>query len=237
MIPATPKATNRKFKWAFVLLSQAGILLTISCSPDLTEKSRDTKIEIQDLQRKLVEARSREKALKQENNLARSLDPYLVIDFSAREMELKAKGRVLRSFKIKSLTMGMAHVPDAVQVLSEAKPIQKTDRPRLKPGEGEAATIEAAQKMLWGLDRMPQDFDLICRDGMILEIRALPSEESGSKPILFIKTLYQKTLNWYRHWKSSGGTQTPITQIWLDENDSRLLIWSLPKQLKILIIA
>ena len=117
----------------------------------------------------------------------------------------------------------------------EVKPIQKTERPKIKPGEGEAATAEAVQKNLWGLHRMPQDYDLVFQGGMILEIRALPSEQTGMATVKFLKTLYRRILDRYRHGKSSDPAQSQTIQLWLDEKDARLLFWSLPKKLNILI--
>jgi hypothetical protein len=237
MIPVFPKATSRKFQWAFILFIQAGILSMISCHSELSEQNGDTRTEKQKLQQKLVELRHKEKTLQQEYAVARNSEPYLMVRLSSNEVELKAKGRVLRTFKVKRLKSGLENIPDAVQLLSEVKPLQKADRPKIKAGEGADATAEAAQNMLWGLHRMPMDYDLVCRDGMILEFRALPSEESGMSPIKFIKTLYRRTLDWYRRGKKSDELQLKTIQVWMDENDSRLLFWSLPKQLKILVIA
>ena len=241
MIPVHPKTNGLKLQWALILFILAGILSTTSCHTELTEQqteqNADTKPEKQKLQQKLVEARRKEKALQQENTIARNSDLYLVIDLTNKEAELKAKGRSLRIFKIKRQQIRPGSIPDKVQVMSEVKPMQKVDRPKLEPGGGETATAEAAQKMLWGLHRMPQDYDLLCQDGMIFEFRALPSERTGSGPIRFIKTLYKRILDRYRNARSSDQVPLQAIQLWLDENDSRLLFWSIPKKLKIMVIA
>jgi hypothetical protein len=211
-----------------------GVLALSSCSPESAEKNAHTKTGIRQLQQKLIDMRRSEKALEQEYALARNSAPYLVAHLANRTVELKARGRILRSFKITRLGETPVNIDNATWVLSEAKPIQKTDRPKIKPGEGDSAAAEAAK---WGLHRMPQDFDLVCEEGKIMEFRALPSEQSGSAPIISIKSLYRRTVDWYRRWRSPDRSQAQVIQIWMDENDSRLIFWSLPKQLKILILA
>ena len=230
------KTGSLRLQRALIFFIQLGILSSISCHSELGEKNGDTKTETQQLQRQLAGLKRMEKGLQQENKLARKSDPYLLAHLADGSMELKAKGRVLRTFKVKGVKASLEAIPDAAQVIAEVKPIQKTDRPKIKPGEGDEATSEAIQKNLWGLHRMPQDFDLVCRSGMILEIRALPSEQTGIAPVKFLKTIYRRTLDWYRHEKSSDQTPTQTIQMWLDEDDARLLFWSLPKQLNILII-
>jgi len=236
MIPVHPKANCLKLRRALLLIILPGILSTVSCHSEPKEKNGHTGTAIQKLQRQLTDLKYREKALQQENVLARKPEPYLLVDLTNPQVELKAKGRVLRAFKVKRLKRELQTIPDTARALLEVKPIQKTERPKIKPGEGEEATAEALEKNLWGLHRMPQDYDLVLQDGMILEIRALPSEQTGMATVKLLKTLYRKTLDWYRHATSSETAQPQTVQLWLDENDARLLFWSLPKQLKILIV-
>jgi hypothetical protein len=40
-----------------------------------------------------------------------------------------------------------------------------------------------------------------------------------------------------RHWRLSGQGEDDAVQLWLSEKDSQLLFWSLPKQVKILIVS
>ena len=236
MIPVHPKVYCLRLSRTLLFIIQLGILSTVSCYSELGEKNGDTKTETQKLQRQLTDLKRREKALQQENALARKPEPYLLVHVSEYRVELKAKGRTLRTFEIKRLKSCPETVPDTARDLLEVKPIQKPERPKIRSGEGEAATASAVQKNLWGLHRMPRDYNLVCSDGMILEIRALPSEQAGVAPVKFIKTLYRRTLDWYRREKSPDRTESPAIQLWLEENDARLLFWSLPKKLSILII-
>lgn len=223
-------------RWALLFFLHLGVLPSVSCRTGPGETTGGGNSPTDNLRQQLVALKHREKALERETALARNPAPYLLANLSGQSVEFKAKGHTLRSFKIKRLVAGPATFPDVALALAEVKPIQKTDRPRIKPGEGEAATAKAVEKNLWGLDRMPLDYDLICRDGMILEIRALPSEQSGAAPVQFIKTLYRRTLDRYRRGKTTDRNPSRTIQLWLDENDSRLLFWSLPKQLSIVII-
>jgi len=72
---------------------------------------------------------------------------------------------------------------------------------------------------------------------LFLEIRALPPKQSGFAPFKYIQTQYRRILDWYRQRTSSDQIRLQTIQLWLDENDARLLFWSLPQKLKILIIA
>jgi hypothetical protein len=232
-----PKAAGRMLRWAFMLFMQAIILSTISCHTISTEQKNDQESGAQKLQKKLVEARRREKTLQREIVVAQKPEPYLVLNLASLDVELKAKGRILRAFKINQLKRRTGNIPDDAQIVSEVRALQKVERPKLKPGEGEAVTNEAAEKNLWGLSRMAMDYDLICQNGMVLEFRALPPEPTGRGPIRFIKTLYRKIADWRRHQTSSNQGRFEAIQLWLDENDSRLLFWSLPRRLRILVIA
>jgi hypothetical protein len=228
---------NRRPLWAFLaLFAPMCVLLTVSCRSGAGGEKSETGTDRQKLQQQLVEARHRETVLQQESKAARKLEPYLVVDLTTRELALKAKGRVLRSFRIKDVVKPDENIPDDPQVLLKVEPLQDIVRPKIKPGEGEAATAEASQNEVWGLHRMPQDYNLVCGSGMILEIRALAAQRSSSNPIALFKNLYRKTLDRLRQRNSTDSAQHPIIQLWMEEEDCRLLAWSLPKHLYILIL-
>jgi hypothetical protein len=231
VIPKIPKAIKPGLLWFFFFI-QFLVFPAFSCR---TEQKSNAVTDAQRLKAELAELQHREKVLKHEIEVGRKSEPYLMLDRTNLRVELKARGRIFRSFKIQNLKSNLDKIPDDVQVLSDLKPIQRTERPRIKPGEGEDAIVEAARKKLWGPDRMPRDYDLACTGGLILEIRALPSEKSGSAPVNFVKTVYRKVIERYRKWKSSDEIQPGGIQLWLDEDDARLLFWSLPKKFSILI--
>lgn len=215
---------------ACILCAHFSLLFALSCgtpngSTDLAEGNDPDR-----LRQKLTDMQHLEKALQQEAALARKSAPYILVDLQTRAIELKARGRILRSFGIRNFGDNIAELPGDVQIVSQIKPYQLNSRPKIDAGKGEAATLEAAQKSPWGLHRMPLDYDLICQSGMTLQLRALPSEQAGNRFFRFLKTMYRKTLNLYRQRNSSDSSVSPTFQIWLDENDCRLLFWSMPKQ-------
>jgi hypothetical protein len=168
--------------------------------------------------------------------LARQADPYLVVDLSTRVVELKASGRRLRSFEIadEELTAEVGE-DEPTWSLIQKKPLQKTERTRIKPGAGEQGVVAVASQEPWGPHRMPMDYDLICSDAKVLEVRALPAVQPGSGMVRSIKTVYRRMADRIRHWSLSGQDDGHVVQVWLSEEDSQLLFWSLPKQLKIVI--
>ncbi len=242
MIPRSPTAENHtgwKRLLAAIILVQMIALTAVSCRAVGPDKQANVDSEVRRLRRQLEEMNRQERALQSEYSLARNSTPYLVISLSGQRIELKARGRILRSFSVKETEIRDRTIKnDAAWTLAEVKPIQSTDRPKIKPGAGEAATAEAARQMLWGLHRMPQDYDLVCSDGNILQVRALPAEKSGIGFIRAIITLYRRSIDRFRRLRTPHEMQLQhIIQLWLDENESRLLFWSLPKQLKILVLA
>ncbi len=241
MLPRNPLTANhagRELQLIAVLVVQMVALMTASCGGDLPGEKISAGDEIGHLQEKLVEMKYQEELLRQEYSLARNPAPYLVVNLSDRNIELKAQGRILRSFELKNSRRLESGKDDGVTwILREVKPIQRTERPKIKAGAGEEAMVEAAKQELWGLHRMPRDYDLVCKDNNFLEICALPSKQSGFRFTRAIRTMYRRTAGWYRRWRMSKDVESQhVIQLWLDENDSRLLFWSLPKQLKILIL-
>ena len=224
--------SGTSFTWiAFITLS---MLLAVGCSTG--HGSHDAGNDPEALREKLADLQELEKALQKETVLARKSDPYIVLNLQNRILELKAKGRNLRSFEIRNFESESGAIPGDVQTVSQIRPYQVNSRPKIDPGKGEAATLEAAQKSLWGLHRMPLDYDLVCKSGLTLQLRALPSEQAGNRLLRFFRTLYRKTLNLYRHRNSSESSSSPTIQVWLDEDDCRLLFWSIPKQPGIILI-
>ncbi len=186
-----------------------------------------------------MQLRRAEQALAAEYPLARESEPYLVVDLPGATVELKARGRSLRRFGIletRLLSGGPARV--STWSMTDRRPLAEIERPKIAPGAGEQAAAEAAQKALWGPSRMPADFDLICEEGRVLQVRSLPGPRSRSAILRRISSAYRHSADWFRRWRASWKSQPGHSiQVWLAENDSRLLFWSLPKKLEILVLA
>ncbi len=192
-------------------------------------------VETVPLSLRLAEAKRREQALREENRSARAYEPYLVVDTRAREITLKARGRILRAFTIRDAGSMPAGIPLQARVLSKVEPLKKIARPKMKPGQGEAAAALAAKRPLWGPHRMPVDYDLVCREGVTVHIRALCAKQPLLGPVAWLQNKYRRLKNRYREWRSRGDGRGQELLLWLDEDDSRLLLWSLPRRLEILV--
>lgn len=190
------------------------------------------------LRRKIVDLNLQEQAVAAEYSLARNPAPYLVVDLTARRIDLKARGRSLRVFKVVDIRR-QEGAPEAVAIwsLTDKKPLEESERPKIEPGAGEEAAAEAAKQSLWGPHQMPADYDLLCGNGKVLEIRGLPPEQSGSRLSRWLQALYRRTADWYRRWRRpEAERQVYKLQLWLSDDNARLLFWSLPKQLNILVL-
>lgn len=227
--------THRRFGAAIAGLLIALMPLVAGCSSDA---SRGAGNETEQLKKKYVELRRAEAALTAEYPLAKEPAPYLVVDIPNRSAELRARGRSLRRFDIlETRVLSGAEAPSSVWSMKDRRPLAQVERPKIAPGAGEQAAAEAAKNALWGPFRMPADFDLVCEGGDVLQIRALPSERSPSGIVRWISSAYRRSADWFRRWRNSGDTQArDLIQLWLAENDSQLLFWSLPKQINILIL-
>jgi hypothetical protein len=179
-----------------------------------------------------------EQLLSVELSVAKSPTPYLSVDFLNRKIDLKVQGRSLRSFSISKIsrTGGAAFVA-MIWTEIEAKPLQVPTRAKMVPGSGESTTSSIATRDPWGPKRMPADFDLICKDDRAVEIRSLPSAQTHSGFTRWIVSGYRQVWEWARDVVSRRkSSYRESLEIWLAEDDAKLLFWSLPKQFGILLL-
>jgi hypothetical protein len=219
----------------FVLI---GILLSCSDCGKQTPSPDKIPAETQRLRNKYVELRRQENALALEYELAKDANPYLVADLSNRSLGLKARGRYLRRVDIvDSSISGIDNTSGVIWTLAERKSLSELERPRITPGAGEDATMQAAQKGIWGPARMPADYDLLCQSGTVLHVRSLPAKESSNRVHWSISSAYRRSIDWLRRWRAPGSSKNPGgIRLWLREDDARLIFWSLPPKLRIFII-
>ncbi len=190
------------------------------------------------LQMKVAELTVRQQALAADYSLARNSDPYLVVDLAGRSIVLRARGRTLREFAMVDTEDPPGPLaPSSVWTLVAREPLEESDRPKIKPGQGEQASAEAAKMSLWGPHRMPADYDLVCDGGKVLQIRSLPARQSGSSIGRWVRTRYRRAVERVRRLGGAWGARSEFRlRLWLAENDSMLLFWSLPKKLSILML-
>jgi len=194
--------------------------------------------EEQQLRQKIAALTRQEQVLTAELSLARSPAPYLALDLANRKVELKIQGQSLRSFAIAEFEKtGGSPVAAQTWVETEIKPLQLTPRAKVVPGSGESTTSSIATKDPWGPHRMPMDYDVICKDGRALEIRSLASGKSRSRFARWVVSGYRQTRDWARDLLGRrSSSYREFIEIWLSEDDAKLLFWSLPKQFGILIL-
>ena len=194
--------------------------------------------ETQELRAKIDALSRQEKLLATELSLARNPAPYLAIDVAGRRMELRIQGRSLRSFPIAKLKRSSEEAFIAKTWTSiEAKPWENPERARVVPGSGEATSSTIATRDPWGPKRMPADYDLICKDDQALEIRSLPSTQSGNRLTRWFGSGYRQVRDWTRDLLGRRNrAYREVFEIWLAEDDAQLLFWSLPKQIAILLV-
>lgn len=216
-------------------IAVALISLAASCS---SVGGRGTADEAQQLRRRFVELARQERSLTEEYSLARAFAPYLIVDPDRHSVELKARGRSLRSFAIREIGESSGTpLLDPTWSLVEKKPLEKTERPKITPGAGEEAAAAAAKQALWGPHRMPSDYDLVCDEGRVLRIRALPGSQSGALAVRWLRSAYRRMAEGYRRWRTPESSRPRYSmQLWMTESDSRLLFWSLPEKIEILVV-
>jgi hypothetical protein len=193
---------------------------------------------IEQLRKQVAELTVRQQVLAAEYSLAQNPAPYLIVNLSSHSIGLRARGRGLRAFKVVEVDKrSVTATLNSTWALKEKKPFAKSERPKVLPGQGDEAAAEAAKKALWGPDRMPADYDLICDSDRTLEIRSLPSRQDNSRIARWGKSLYRRMVERYRRLTASRNAKSEVRiQLWLSENEAKLLFWSLPKQLEILIV-
>ncbi len=220
---------------ALALTALLGASLAVSCGSKSPQPGGLS--EEQELRAKVAGLARQEQLLSAELALAKSPSPYLSVDLANKKVDFKIRGRSLRSFPIAkfSRTGGSPFVAQAWSA-TEARPLQLPERSQMIPGSGEATTSSIATKEPWGPRRMPSDFDLVCKDNRALVVRSLPSQQTRTRFTRWIVGGYRQTRDWLR--ELIGRKQAAYSEsveIWLSEDDARLLFWSLPKQFGILL--
>jgi hypothetical protein len=211
--------------------------LVVSCRLRSGQPSPDSS-EGRTLQERIATLTRQEQILSTEISLAKDPVPYISVDFLTGKVELRVQGRSLRSFPISKVSRAGGS-PFAAKTWEEieAKPLQLPERAKLVPGSGEETTSSIATQNPWGPNRMPLDYDLICKDARLVEIRSLAPGQSRSRFARWIISGFRQSRDWARDvlGKRKSAYRESI-EIWLSQDHAQLLFWSLPKQFNILIL-
>jgi hypothetical protein len=213
----------------------AALLFVVSCRG--REGQNAAASEEQLLRDKIAALTRQEQVLSADYSLAKDPNPYLALDCGSRKIDLKVQGHSLRSYSVARIQRsGGAAAAAEVWIKTDIKPLQSTSREKVVPGSGEATTASVAAKAPWGPQRMPSDYDVICRGNQVLAIRALPAE-SRNRFVRWFVGGYRRFTDWTR--KAFGRRNAgfrDVIEVWMSEDDARLLFWSLPKQFGILLL-
>lgn len=227
-------AGRRRILAALVLAAAAiGVALSTGCSAQEEGPAAEEAHEAARLDSKIRSLLETRQALELENRVARAGSPYLVVDFPARQIELKARGRLLRAHALEGYAFVATSPPGNDRWdISARKPLREVQRTRVDPGGGEDGE-EAPVDISWGPARMPAEFDLICEGGRVLEIRAVPG--ASSRFIREMQWLCSRLADMARRLRGlSSPAEGGRIRLWLGEGDGRTLYWSLPEKLPLL---
>ena len=173
--------------------------------------------------------------VKEELALARNPSLYFVLDIAKRTIVLKAKGIVLKEWKILKIRIWGSPPPLAAMAVLKKSSLSVPRRVKIKPGEAEEETASFELDAL-ELKDMPASYSLILETQTVVYVNA-KANKLGSR-IGRIGHL----LNWY--------VGLPLKNLWLqikkkpmtmidvtfsDENEARSLYWALADKIKGLI--
>jgi len=114
--------------------------------------------------------------------------------------------------------------------MTDRSPWRRSSDPRSSPGLAKRQRAEAAKKALWGPTHAGR-FRHDLQGGNVLQVRALPAERSHTRIARWVSSAYRRSADWFRRWSAFRGSRPRRSiQLWLSEEDSRLLFWSLPKR-------
>ncbi len=223
---------------AWTLWAAAALAATSMACHSRSSKSGAGASEEQMLRDRIAFLGRQEQLLTTEIALAKSQAPYVTLDLANRRIELRVQGHSLRSFPVNRITReGGAAFVAQTWTETEAKPRQAPVREKVIPGSGEATTASTATRDPWGPKRMPSDYDLICRGDRVLQVRSLLTDQSRFAVTRWIVSNYRLAREWVR--TTLGGKNAAAQEsieIWMGEQDARLLFWSLPRQFEILLV-
>jgi len=226
--------------WRFILLLTVALPVSfaVSCRSHEARQVGAGSPEERELREKIAMLSRQAQVLSAEISLAKSPTPYVAVDIANRKIDLKVQGRSLRSFAIRKIQRaGGSSFVARTWMEIEARPLESTVRAKVVPGSGEAATASLATREPWGPRRMPSDYDLVCKGDQALKIRSLVSDQSGSRFTRWLGNAYRQVRDWAR--SALGGRKSTYhesIEIWLGEDDAKLLFWSLPKEFGILLL-
>ena len=171
--------------------------------------------------------------LESELLLAKGNDPYLLINTSAGNLSFKAKGVLLREWRVTSSgKWGFPFAYEPIPLVKKSALIPP-EREEIRPGQGDEDSfdIQALE-----LQDMPKSFSLVLGEDILVYVN--PSRQGFGKPVrLFQKALRRLLLYPLASIKSSiQGTNYHVLEIELETaSEAQSLYWALTDKTSFLI--
>lgn len=181
--------------------------------------------------------------LESDLQLAKSAKLYMFIDLPGKAILFKAGGVVVNRLPIDdSHVVGTLPAP-VLRTLSAKKAEKQPKRQEVKIVT--EAEMEAAPLPLPGVDTlvaleiddMPESYQLVLDDGLVLEVKAPPTGDFKTKAARYWRDAVEAVKDWYHSMllKLHGETETPRIVLNLSGPDARQFYWSFDEGMTCLI--
>lgn len=181
--------------------------------------------------------------LKSELQLAKSSKLYMVIDLPGKAIMFKAGGVVVNRMPIDDSHVVGSLSTSLLRTLSTKKAEKQPVRPTVKittEAEMAAAPIPAPgvdTLVALEIDDMPEIYQLVLDDGLVLTVKAPPSGDFKAKATGYWRDVVDTVKEWYHSimLKLRGETEPPRIVLNLSGQDARQFYWSFDERMACLI--
>lgn len=181
--------------------------------------------------------------LKSELQLARSAKLYMVIDLPGEAILFKAGGVVINRLPLKNSNVTGALSSQVLRTLSAKEADNKPQRKEIKivtEAEMAAEPIPAPgvdTLVALEIDDMPETYQLVLDDGLVLLVKAPPSGDFKTKTARYWRDAVDAVKGWYHsvQLRLHGETESPRLLLNLSGPDARQFYWSFDEGMACLI--
>jgi hypothetical protein len=181
--------------------------------------------------------------LKSELQLAKSAKLYMYIDLPGKAVLFKAGGVVVDRLPFASDHVVGTLTPRVLRTLSAKKAEKQPKRQEVKiVTEAEMAAAPAPAPgvdtlVALEIDDMPEIYQLVLDDGLVLSVKAPPSGDFKTKSARYWQDAIEAVTEWYHSTllKWHGETESPRIVLTLSGPDARQFYWSFDEGMACLI--
>lgn len=191
----------------------------------------------------LADLQSANFMLKSELQLAKSAKLYMVIDLPDEAILFKAGGVVINRLPLENSNVMGSLASQVLRTLSAKKAEKQPQRQEIKivtEAEMEAAPLPAPgvdTLVALEIDDMPETYQLVLDDGLVLVVKAPPSGDFKTKTARYWRDAVDAVKGWYRsvQLRLHGETESPRILLNLSGPDARQFYWSFDEGMACLI--